>query len=90
MIWLTEREEKKGVTDAMNVRQRISPLYTGGGVNTGGVAGANEGPGQERPTFYTWWFVKRERRREDADGRIRRVCAARERVRRRGTATFCD
>ena len=33
----------KGVTDALNARQRISPLYTGGGVNTGGVAGAMKG-----------------------------------------------
>ena len=49
--------------------------------------GRNEVPGQERPPFYMWWFVKRERRKEDAgEERIRRVCVAKERMHRRGTA----
>ena len=48
----------KGVTGALKARQRISPFYTGGGVNTGGVA-ALARPG-ETPL--------RERRKEDAGG----------------------
>ena len=56
----------KGVTDALNDCQRISPLYTGGGVNHRRCGGRSEGPGQGRPFFYRRWFVKRR------EGRIHR------------------
>ena len=41
----------KDVTDAMNVRQGIFPLYTGGGVKTGGVAGTMKGQARRDPLF---------------------------------------
>ena len=53
----------KGVTGALNGRQRIPPIYTGGGAgkSPADVAGAvkDQARGQGRPPFYMWWwFVK--------------------------------
>ena len=56
----------KGVTGALNARQRISPFYTGGGVNTGGVA-ALARPG-ETPFLHVMVCEKGEK-----EGRRRRT-----------------
>ena len=66
MIWLTEEGREKGCDGRYEHPPKDLPLLHGRW--TGGVADAMEGQARRDPLFYTWWFVKRKRRKEDAGG----------------------